>query len=398
MTTTRISVDAEGTVVNEGTITIQDSSQGRPEAIGNSGLFNNRMTGRIFIQDVYGIGAINNYGGFENAGTLSIIRATGGSVSNRGTFSNLGTFKVRDASGQIFYNTGDEFINEGLIEADNVGPDFMRAIVGTITNSGTIRVNNPGELKMTMSSGAVFNNSGELSLVAGDGFLLRCTRGGRFNLSDGFVAGNGIIQWCDLNLAGELSPGNSPGRITFDSDLNFSGNYLWEAAGTAGPATVGGYDQVRINGRLNLTGSLTVNLLDDFVPESGDRFEIFSCGGGCAGSFDDLDVPDENWSVEVTGNSVWLVYTVFDPNAHNSLHFDGSDDYVLGTSNSSLELAAGTIDLWIKPATSTRRQTFLSYRSEDGFQTRYLWNFLENLDGVGFWNGSTYTAVFYNFS
>ncbi len=83
---------------------------------------------------------------------------------------------------------------------------------------------------------------------------------------------------------------------------------------------------------------------------------------------------------------------------NNSLHFDGVDDYVLGPNSQKLELAVGTVELWIKPEFQSSKQTFLCYRSLNGALTRYLWNFLENISGLGFWNGETYQTISHTFS
>ena len=90
---------------------------------------------------------------------------------------------------------------------------------------------------------------------------------------------------------------------------------------------------------------------------------------------------------------------VFHSHAQNSdLDFDGLDDIVRGPSSTHLELTNGTVELWIKPNFKAGRQTFIGYRDDTGFKTRYLWNFTEGLSGLGFWNGSSYATVAYPFA
>lgn len=82
----------------------------------------------------------------------------------------------------------------------------------------------------------------------------------------------------------------------------------------------------------------------------------------------------------------------------HTLDFDGVNDLVIGPGSDQLELTSGTIELWIRPETKPSSQTFLCYRDETGTKTRYLWNLLANLSGIGFWNGSSYSTLPYTFT
>lgn len=86
------------------------------------------------------------------------------------------------------------------------------------------------------------------------------------------------------------------------------------------------------------------------------------------------------------------------PSDENCLHFDGVNDNVYGPSSTALELVDGTIELWIKPEMKSTSQTFVCYRNNAGSATRYLFNFLGNLSGLGFWNGTAYATFSYTFS
>lgn len=83
---------------------------------------------------------------------------------------------------------------------------------------------------------------------------------------------------------------------------------------------------------------------------------------------------------------------------NNSLHFDGIDDIIIGPSDPILELTEGTVELWVKPQSKTTSQTFICYRDNTGSQTRFLWNFLPDLSGIGYWNGSLYNTLNYQFN
>ena len=83
---------------------------------------------------------------------------------------------------------------------------------------------------------------------------------------------------------------------------------------------------------------------------------------------------------------------------NNAIDFDGIDDRVIGPSSPAFELEDGTVDIWVRPQSKPTSQTFLCYRDATGFQTRYLWNFLGNLSGLGFWNGSAYSTLSHPFT
>ena len=83
---------------------------------------------------------------------------------------------------------------------------------------------------------------------------------------------------------------------------------------------------------------------------------------------------------------------------NNSLDFDGVNDIVIGPSDPILELDEGTVELWLKPESKPTSQTFICYRNSSGSKTKYLWNLIPNLTGIGFWNGTYFTSINYQFT
>ena len=105
----------------------------------------------------------------------------------------------------------------------------------------------------------------------------------------GKISGEGVFSGKGMHLVeGDLSPGNSPGELTFGGDvvLGPSSATLIELAGTA----EGQYDQLLIAGNLQLGGQLQVDLLDGFAPEAGDLFDILDFATQ-SGSFAAMDLP-----------------------------------------------------------------------------------------------------------
>ena len=85
---------------------------------------------------------------------------------------------------------------------------------------------------------------------------------------------------------GTLSPGHSPGVLTEDSlVLADSSTTVIELAGIDGPGEPTGHDQIHVTGAAELGGTMTVSLLDGFMPEAGQTFEILTYGSA-TGEFD----------------------------------------------------------------------------------------------------------------
>lgn len=117
-------------------------------------------------------------------------------------------------------------------------------------------------------------------------------------------------------MSGRVSPGNNHvgqltviGNVTFDSDaiLNI------EIAGTSPDLE---YDRLQIHtagaggGVAHLGGTVAVSLLDGFMPQPGDQFEILTAGGGIVGGFlSGFNLPaldDAFWSIGFGLNSITL--------------------------------------------------------------------------------------------
>jgi YVTN family beta-propeller protein len=117
-----------------------------------------------------------------------------------------------------------------------------------------------------------------------------------------------------------------------------------------------------------------------------------------------LSVPGEEYYILISGfqsssgQFTLQVTCGSTPSDNNCLHFDGINDNVYGPSNSLFELVDGTIEVWVKPENKATSQTFISYRNDNGSSTRYLFNFLGNLSGLGFWNGTSYATFAYAFT
>jgi hypothetical protein len=113
----------------------------------------------------------------------------------------------------------------------------------------------------------------------------------------GSVSGSGSFTGSGTTfLEGDLSPGSSPGSMSFGGDvvLGESSTTLIELAGTAN----GEYDRLLVAGVLEVSGALEVQLLDGFAPINETAFEILAATD-LSGEFSSLVLPD------LLGNLSW---------------------------------------------------------------------------------------------
>jgi hypothetical protein len=124
---------------------------------------------------------------------------------------------------------------------------------------------------------------------------------GSFDIGAGqTLGGGGTVQLASagtLNVLGTLSPGNSPGLLTFDAGTTLlSGTTLMEISGLAratGPSDGPGfYDAINVvdSGVLTFGGLLELAFSQEFA--DNDTFNLFapSGGGSLAGNFSGVNV------------------------------------------------------------------------------------------------------------
>lgn len=196
------------------------------------------------------LGASNGVVSFAG-GTL---RTTGNVSANRGTTINAGGATFEVGSGTTNTWNGNIGGVGGLTKAD----------AGALILAG----NNSYGGATTVSAGTLIVNgnssaaTGNLTVASG------ATLGGI-----GSIGGNTVV-------VGALSPGNSPGLLTFEGDLTLSGTALFEITGTSRGSL---YDAVDVGGALTYGGTLTI----DFSSPFAGSFNLFQFES-YAGSFDNI--------------------------------------------------------------------------------------------------------------
>jgi hypothetical protein len=210
-----------------------------------------------------------NFGTIELAGgtieyTQYLINETSGVITGRGVFR--GSAAAPGANG--LNNRGVMSFSAGITDifgdVNNLATGKIIAAGGSVVTFYDDVINNGVEIRTNVGSRSVFFGS-----VTGAGPF---TGGG------------------DVELNGDLKPGNSPANVNFGGNLLISptAGLDIELAGTTKGA---GHDALTVGGTLSLSGGLTVALINNFVPQYGQAFEIITAGGGIDGAFDTALLP-----------------------------------------------------------------------------------------------------------
>ncbi|RNC86406.1 MAG: T9SS C-terminal target domain-containing protein [Winogradskyella sp.] len=336
-------------------------------------------------------------------------------------------------------NWSPSYPGSTILAGDTVNLDASVGVDLLLTNNGIININNglsivAGYGIVNNSTGAI-NNYGDLyvqitSYITNNGLILNedfmyfedlswidlnatstLIDNGTIDfytaINDNYVTNfgtvggsNNYIDPSSFSNNGTLSPGNPIGVYNIQTNVNLftSSNLDIEIGGTTAGTE---YDQLLGNpfiSGIGISGTLNVILQNGFEPQVGDSFTIISAAS-VGGNFTTTNLPslpvDRQWSINYLSNSVELEV---ESTAATAFNFDGLDDYAAATNPSILDITSGTVEMRIKPETKATPQTILGYRSSDGSSTKYLFNLLGNLTGIGFWNGASYQTISYTFN
>ncbi|MCU0791648.1 MAG: autotransporter-associated beta strand repeat-containing protein [Opitutaceae bacterium] len=152
----------------------------------------------------------------------------------------------------------------------------MLTLTGASTYSGSTTVS-AGHLRVNNSSGSALG-TGPVIVASG-----------------ATLSGSGSFTGA-LQLAGTLSPGNSPGLLTIGSGSVLEGTTLIEIGGTARGIS---YDAINVSGagQLTLGGILDVVLYGGWTPSGSATFQLFQATS-IGGSFAQVNLP-------TVGGYVW---------------------------------------------------------------------------------------------
>ena len=276
--------------------------------------------------------------GFTIGGNNTITLDGGQLIANQSFFGIGGAGELRgygDVIGQIQLE-GSPLDDQRLtVTADQtLRTSEIINFTGQITNFGTLDAGNNviqnafngrylGE-NSTIRASILFND-GTINLTQGRNFVeANLENFGDFNISGGAsviftdeVFNNGVVhtedgststllgRLCgsgvfegegDVTILSEFAPGNSPGLVSFESDLAFGAGATTEIelAGTLRStamqtSALDRFDAFDVGGTLTLGGDLEIALLDGFDVESGQEFIIADVDDALVGQFNGLD-------------------------------------------------------------------------------------------------------------
>jgi T5SS/PEP-CTERM-associated repeat protein/autotransporter-associated beta strand protein len=242
-------------------------------------------------------------GADNNLGAVPASAAPGNLVLDGGILRTLSTFTLKPNRGVELGSNGGTFSPDsgttltyaGIITGSGSltkwgGGTLALSGANTYTgdtdvNKGTLAVGN--DLALGWGKSKVYLNGGLLTIASG------VTLSNPINLTNGgTLGGNGIIGTPNIIVGGNvvLSPGNSPGTLTFAAGVTFGGGgtYDWQIQSVAGAAGTS-WDLVSVNGALTITAT------------SGSPFviKLFSLNvDGVAGSVGDFNSANPySWTI-----------------------------------------------------------------------------------------------------
>jgi hypothetical protein len=209
------------------------------------------------------------------------------------TLNNLpsGTLDIQTDAALTFSNASPMLVinNAGrFVKSAGTQTSFIAA---NLNNSGTIEVKAGALQFQGLWSQTVGSTTVDAGAVLG-GTLL--------SIGGGTLAGSGTIQAAVVN-GGVTSPGGSPGALSLGTNQNYqqvANGVLRIELGGHNPGTQ--YDQLVLGGNASLAGTLELSLINGFVPQPGDQFQVLTCGSQ-TGRFSQINAPP-------VGSAVWVAH------------------------------------------------------------------------------------------
>ncbi|QJW97713.1 beta strand repeat-containing protein [Frigoriglobus tundricola] len=269
-------MSGSGTTVAAGGLTIDTTVGGNPGLSART--FRNAQVGTLVGNG--GTFAVSNSGTFDNA--------AGGALTIQGSVS----------FGAAFFQGPGTVQNEGTLNLSGTGTTVT--VNEPFTTNGTVNLggntlNTSGTYTQT---GGTTNLQGGTLTAGGTGVILQAPAS---LIGPGTVNGN-------VANSGLVDPGSAgaPGQLTINGSYSQSGTgTLQIQLGGTTPGT-GGYDQLVVNGAVALDGTLSVALVNGFVPQSGQQFSFLTDSSESGTFATDLFPVGVNFQVTYGPNGVTL--------------------------------------------------------------------------------------------
>jgi hypothetical protein len=230
-----------------------------------------------------------------------------------------------------------DLLNRGIANVRHVSGGNQTAVVSANTVVWELNVSGTANQSMTVSvqSGLKLTTFAGINIEQGGVVQLQNSDldtqfveilGGTLRGAGTVATGSGPIPGQVENRSGTVSPGDGIGTMTIVGRFanGPEATTAFELSGTSSSL----YDRIVVEGGVALDGTLTVSLLNAFVPSVGNTFTLITSTEVISGTFDQLLAPDGwNWKLNNTGSILQLV--VGNPGDFNQDGIVNAADYVV---------------------------------------------------------------------
>jgi subtilase-type serine protease len=201
--------------------------------------------------------------------------------ASAGTIDGSGMWRRRESNNRILVESSASgstisvanlnlLDSNPIIEVANGSSAADLTISSNITGSSNLRKEGAGTLVIsgvsTTYAGTTQVNAGTLQV---DGTL-----SGNLTVGSSATLSGGGLLTGNVNVAGTLAAGNSPGSLDIDGDLTLTNSSVWNVE--IGGTSLSTFDQIFSINQLNAGGTITVSLINSFDPGLNDSFQIAS--------------------------------------------------------------------------------------------------------------------------
>ncbi len=279
-----------GTLRRAGIDQGQFDSRGVLEGSGEVIIQNFRNTGgRVAVgpgEKLKFSGALTNTVG-QSTQLPAQIEVFGGELEVGGNFNNQKLSRVIAENATLRTRGPEGFANQGHVAITG----GVNRVFGRLSNSVDSTLAITGNSQVTFYDAV--RNTGVMSASAGSHVTIL-----------GAFSGAGIAGAGAVDLEGAVQPGTSPGVMTFGGDVNLGGASRLEIeVGGTTPGT--GFDQVRVNGTIELGGTLRLTAL---AAIDGDAMLPIVEAGELLGAFSSLPAIGANLGFGVRFNGITYDY------------------------------------------------------------------------------------------
>ena len=364
----------------------------------NSGFVNanggltNQPTGLLTVAQNFAAivnGAVVNQGEVQLGGLGTTLSGTG-TLTNTGlirgdgiifkSIANGTTGEIRLEFGKRIKFSGSLGSNAGRLNLLNGTAEFTQPL----TNSATGQILGVGSL---MVGGTGLTNNGQIALSGGTSYifgdvnnntgtstkginitgnadvtfwddvtntgasLFKVTTGSSATFF-GTYAGTGTTGGGDLHFEADITPGASPATVTFANHVVFGADAVakFELGGTSAGTQ---YDQIHVNGLLELDGVLQISLINGFTPAAGQSFDVLDWTT-LSGTFSSFVLPS-------SGGLTWDMSQLYTTGVLTVASAGSAGDY-----NSNGTVDAADYVLWRKNPGGFPADAYATWRSHFG--------------------------------